>query len=412
MFGSRVRLCSAAVRAVSGSNVFAEFSQLATKVGAVNLGQGFPSFPAAPFLGECLAEASTTPTHYQYTRPAGFPPLCETLANLYSPFLNRKIDPMNEIAVFCGGQEAAFCILMALVDKHQEVVIVEPSFDCYGKSAAMLGLKVRTVRLKESQPGSGHQCASNWRIDYDALKAALNQNTKLLIINTPNSPLGKTMTVDEINELADFLDAYPDVIVVSDEVYEFMTYDGIAHNRISSIPKMFNKTISLHSAGKTFSCTGWRIGYTIAPPHLTQPIAKAMSVISFCAPTILQAAVNFAFQRSMKSDYFNTLASTLGRKRSMLVDGLRAAKFEAGNAQGGYFVWARPPPLRSLQGKSDHDMCKYLVENARVCGIPGSTFFIDRPQTGAVRFAFCKTDSEIVMATAALANFVEAQANK
>eukprot|EP00298_Acanthocystis_sp_HF-20_P011491 c19419_g1_i1.p1 GENE.c19419_g1_i1~~c19419_g1_i1.p1 ORF type:complete len:428 (+),score=162.33 c19419_g1_i1:25-1284(+) len=397
---------------LSHGNVFSEFSQMSAKHNAVNLGQGFPSFPPPSFLSTCLETAAKSTSNFQYTRPLGHPELCKAIASIHSPLLVRDIDPMTQVSVFNGAQEAIYCIFSALTNPGDEIVIVEPSFDCYGKSAEMLELKIKTVAMKEKRSNnkSETRSAKNWKIDMNDLENSLNNKTRILLINTPNSPIGKVLSKEELIEISNVVKKYPNLVVLSDEVYEFMTYDSEPHIRIATLDNMFERTITLSSAGKTFSATGWRVGYAIAPTNITDAIGKVMSAISFCAPTILQAAIALALKQAKEESYFEKHSAAMCARRDLLLKGLRDAGMSPVVPQGGYFVWCDFPNIKELNSMtSDAEKCRWLIREAGVCGIPGSAFYVNKNETMSIRFAFCKNESEIETARTKLFEMMKRQ---
>ncbi|POM70837.1 Kynurenine-oxoglutarate transaminase, partial [Phytophthora palmivora] len=259
-------------------NVFAEFSALAAQHGAVNLGQGFPSFQTPSFVKQAAIDAINDGNN-QYTRPGGHVSYVETLAEMYSPLLNRDLDPMTEIVTFNGAQEGIASIMAALLEPGDEVLTFEPYFDAYVTVSQLHGVKSagvpfrfdeakRAAFLSQDAHVDEHFTSHDFQADLGKLEKMLTPKTKMLVLNTPHNPTGKVFSRQELLQLADVLERHPNVIVLADEVYEFMTYDGLEHERIAALPGFFDRTISLFSAGKTFSCTGWRAGYAVGPAHL------------------------------------------------------------------------------------------------------------------------------------------------
>ena len=423
-----------------GPNVFARFSQLGMQHGSVNLGQGFPSYGTPEFVLEAASRSVLLGgMNNQYTRPGGSPALVQQLAAFYAPLLNRSsIDGLREICTYNGGQEGILCAMLALVDAGEEVVLVEPFFDAYVNAANLVGARVVGVPLEP--PSSPHADAGAWKIDPAKLEAAITPKTRLLVLNTPQTFIGKSFTLAELQDIADVLQRHPQVIVVSDEVYEFMNYrsgsggatplDGSSpaperQARIASLPEMYDRTISLFSAGKTFSCTGWRCGYTIAPPHLNDLLVKAHAANAFCAPAPLEMAVSAAFSEAQRIDYFDELADTLEAKRDRLMAHLSAAGLSPVAPQGGFFLLADYTDLLhrlsarhegldkicaalelagagyavpSVEETPDHQFAEWMAEHGGVVAIPASPAFTEANRRIAapyLRFAFCKTDEEI-----------------
>lgn len=414
---------------VSQENVFASFSALAVEHGSVNLGQGFPSFSPPDFLLEAAADAVMVASNNQYTRPGGHPRLVETLANFYSPRLNRTINPMTDICTAHGAQEATYLFLSAHCEPGDEVVFVEPYFDAYGKAASLSGLTTRGVPLRRrkqssSQPSS-LASANEYEIDLEELASTITNKTRVLIVNTPHNPTGKVFSRNELEGIAEVVRRFPNLLVLSDEVYEMAVFDGNKHERFATLDGMWERTVSVFSAGKTFSCTGWRVGYMIGPPHLAQPLIKAQSIVSFAGASPLEVATSVAFEKAMENDYFEQYSRKLEAKRDLLVDGLQAAGLAPIVPQGGYFTMADSEeflgrgllvtgggtdggdggaPLPRL----DYQAALALNERARVTCIPTSGFYLpERASLGAhsLRFAHCKKDVEISEGMARLLEF-------
>jgi aspartate/methionine/tyrosine aminotransferase len=275
------------------------------KHNSANLGQGFPSYGAPPFLAECVkpimdgdlyAETGKPGNlNQQYTRPQGDPLLCQQIAAHYSPLFGREINAMTDIAVTVGAQSAIFTTLYAFANPGDEVLIVTPSFDASFKSAAVMGVDLKSVNMRRT---SADNCSSSWTLDPADLRAALTPKTRVLMLNTPNSPTGKVLCRAELSAIARVVRDFPDLLVFSDEVYDKMVFPGQGneHVHFASLPGMWERTFSVFSAGKTFSCTGWRIGFVVAPPALTGPLADAHTAMNFAAATPLQKACAGAFE--------------------------------------------------------------------------------------------------------------------
>jgi aspartate/methionine/tyrosine aminotransferase len=302
-------------------NVFAEFSALAARHGAVNLGQGFPSFQTPQFVKQAAIDAITDGNN-QYTRPGGHVSYVETLAEMYSPLLGRELDPMTEIVSFNGAQEGIASIMAALLEPGDEVLTLEPYFDAYMTVSQLHGVSAsgvpfrfnpakRAAFLSEESHVAERFTSHDFQLDLEALEAKLTPKTKMLVLNTPHNPTGKVLSRDELKKLAAVLERHPHVIVLADEVYEFMTYDGLPHERIAALPGFFDRTISLFSAGKTFSCTGWRTGYAVGPAHLVGGVTKAHSTVPFCGTTPFEVALASAFREAKHNGYYDELKATL-----------------------------------------------------------------------------------------------------
>lgn len=354
--------------------------------------------------------------HNQYSRPGGLPMLVEAVRDVYQPLLGRDIDASDEVAVCSGAQEGIFNILMAFVNKGDEILCVEPYFDVYRKSADLLGIATVGVPLRlaarasrDGDDGSRRRSAGDFKLDLAELDAAVTPRTRLLVLNTPHNPTGKVFSRDELEGIAGVVRRHPQLLVLSDEVYEFMCFDGLQHHRFATLEGMWERTISLFSAGKSFSCTGWRVGYSIGPAALVQPLQQTQGTISFCSPTPLQVAVAVALRRAEEEGYFVALAASLQAKRDALCGALADAGMPPIVPQGGYFVLADTGGLggAEMDLESDRDEPKDVMMNRRltrdigITGIPTSGFYSSHNRhlsDDVLRYAYCKTNSQIAKA--------------
>jgi len=415
------------VRQLEGGNVFAEFSQLAAKHEAINLGQGFPSFSIPEFLSEAVDMAMKEGFH-QYSRPGGNPMLVNAISEFYQPRYNRTIDPMANVVVCNGAQEGIFVAVTTLCEEGDEVIALEPYFDAYRKAATLVGAVTKGVplRLSETKSANLQRSAAEYTLDLDELERAMSDRTRVLILNTPHNPTGKAFTREELEGVAELLKRYPRCLVFSDEVYEAMCYDGVRHERFATLDGMWERTITFFSAGKTFSCTGWRVGYMIGPQSLCLSLIKAQAVVAFCAATPLEVAIAKAFHLAEESGYFESLPAQLQNKRDSLVCGLENAGFSCLVPQGGYFIMANAEGVTlpgaaldsatpdtaetPLENRQDVKLAKFLTEEMRVTSIPPSPFYSPQNRHLArdmLRFCFCKKDDEIDLANERLAMMIK-----
>jgi aspartate/methionine/tyrosine aminotransferase len=377
--------------------VFAEFTALANQHGAVNLGQGFPDFPAPDFIKEA-AEQAIAQNKNQYTRGAGHVRLVNALAEVYSPLFGRKLDPMAEIVVTTGATEAIFATIQALVNPGDEVILIEPFYDSYPASVIMAGGTPVYVPLR---PRSGAARSTDWVLDMTELAAAFSPRTRLLVLNTPHNPVGKVFRREELLAIAQLV-RQNDVLVLSDEVYEWMVYDGVQHVRMATLPGMWERTITLGSAGKTFSVTGWKIGWAIAAPPIAHGILMAHQWIPFCVATPLQEAVAIAFEQAETRGYFDWLPQMYQAKRDKLVASLQQSGLIPTVPEGSYFIVADTSELKLAAGQlaatdtlRDVAVCRWFTRDVGVTAIPPSAFYSDAHKHLAgklARFCFCKTD--------------------
>ncbi len=381
-----------------GMTVFAEFTALANEVGAVNLGQGFPNFPAPDFVKTAAQQAIAADLN-QYARSAGHPRLVNALAALYSPLFGRSLNPLTEIVVTVGATEGIFATVQALVDPGDEVILIEPFYDSYPAVVTMAGGTAVYVPLRAP---AGATSAAEWRLELDELAAAFSPRTKLLILNTPLNPLGKVYDLAELSAIAELAQQH-DIAVLSDEVYEWMVYPTAAHPvehvRLATLPGMWERTVTLGSAGKSFSVTGWKIGWAIAPPHLAHAVTMAHQWIPFAVATPLQEAVAVALEQAEERDYFAELRSMYQAKRDLLLNALDDVGLMPMTPDGSYFIVVDTSklPVGVAPGtRRDVAVCRWFTREIGVAAIPPSPFYSVAHQEltdNLARFTFCKTDA-------------------
>jgi len=400
--------------ATGGATVWSEFGELAVETGATNLGQGFPDWQPPEFVVEAGMEAMRGGVH-QYTRPAGHPPLVNVLGKRYSNHLGRTIDPMAEVAITVGASQALFLSLQALLNPGDEVLLPEPAFDLYYGQVRLAGGKVRPVPLSVD-PAT---CA--WTIDVDALaEAAATGKPKLLILNSPHNPTGTAFDRAEMEAVAAVVRKHPNLYVISDEVYKYTVYaEEAQHFHFASLPGMFDRTVTVSSAGKTFSITGWQAGWCVGPAALIKPIQRLLPFVQFCVSAPVQQALSEILVRADEpyeghASYYDWLRCMLRGKRTLLEDGVRRAGMTPMAGQGGILLMADTSkvivPDRYLSectpaapnGVSrDWALCRYLAFEAGVIAIPASPFFSEGNKhlgENYVRFAFCKGDETLQLA--------------
>jgi aspartate/methionine/tyrosine aminotransferase len=363
-----------------GVTIFTEMTQLALEHDAINLGQGFPNWEGAGFVKKAAAEALTTGTYDQYPPSPGIPPLRQAIADHYGPLLGRDLDPDTEITVTCGCTEALAASALGLIDPGDEVVVIEPYYYAYPVDLAMAGAIPRYVTLR----------APDFALDSEELRAAFGPKTKAILVNNPHNPTGRVFTSEELQIIADLCVEH-DVIAICDEVYEEMTYET-PHQRLATFDGMWERTVTLSSLGKTFSLTGWKLGWGIAPQDLTAGLRSAHQFLTFTTPTPVQLGGVAAL--GAPNSFYDELRSGYRNKRDLLAQGLRSAGFEVHLPQGTYFLLAGHP-----EAGDDRAFCRRLVVEAGVATIPPSVFY-DRPELGAglVRFAFCKDEDTLAQA--------------
>jgi len=359
-----------------GVSIFSEMTALAIEHDAINLGQGFPNWDGVDFVKEAARQSLETGGSDQYPPSHGVPALREAIANRYGPLLGRALDPALEITVTSGCTEALAATFLGLIDPGDEVILIEPFYDAYPVFVAMAGAVPRYVTLR----------APDFELDLEELRAAFSPRTKAIVVNNPHNPTGRVFSDDELGAIARLCVEF-DVIAITDEVYEEMVYEG-THRRLATYDGMWQRTLTLSSVGKTFSLTGWKVGWGIGPPDLTAGLRSAHQFLTFTTPTPVQHGAVAAM--SAPDDFYVSLRSGYLHKRDLLASGLEAVGFEVHRPQGTYFMMAG---FSVFDFEDDRSFCRHLVEKARVVAIPPS-FFYHRPSDGAslVRFAFCKDE--------------------
>jgi aspartate/methionine/tyrosine aminotransferase len=364
-----------------GTSIFTEMSSLAAKHGAVNLGQGFPDFPAPDFIKEAAVRAIRD-DHNQYVLSWGLPRLRAALAGRWLRLHARPIDPDAEITVAAGATELLHDALLAVVQPGDEVVVFEPTYDAYIPDIVMAGGVPRIVRLEPPR----------WTWDSARLAAAFGPRTRAVVLNTPHNPTGKVFARAELEELAGLVRAH-DAVVISDEVYSEITFDGARHLPIALLPGMFDRTITIDSMGKTFSVTGWKVGWAVAPTPLTRALRAVHQFVTFTNSVPFQEALADALTYADASDYYGDLRVTYAQRRERLGSALAAAGLPTLPAQGAYFLLADPG---GFGFRDDVSFCRHLVTSIGVAAIPTSAFYSDPAHSPLLaRFCFAKRDETI-----------------
>ncbi len=360
----------------TGTTVFTVMSALAAQHGAINLGQGFPDTDGPAEVIQAAA-AALRDGRNQYPPLTGVPELRAAVASANGRFYGLSIDSATEVVVTSGATEAITASLMALLNPGDEVVLIEPLYDTYLPVVRMLGAIPRLVRLLPPR----------WELPRAELAAAFGPKTKAILLNTPMNPCGKVFTAAELAFIADLMVKH-DAYAVCDEVYEHLTYDGWRHIPLMTLPGLRDRCLRIGSAGKTFSLTGWKVGYVSGPAALCSVVAKAHQNLTFTTPPNLQRAV--AVGLGLDDGYFAGLASALAAKRDRLSAGLAGIGFAVLPAMGSYFVTADFSPLGFV--RDDVAFCRHITEQAGVTAIPVSAFFERDAPGHYARFAFCKQD--------------------
>jgi N-succinyldiaminopimelate aminotransferase len=359
--------------------IFSEMSALAVRTGSVNLGQGFPDRDGPASVVARAVEAMRA-GHNQYAPGIGVPPLRRAIAGHQSRYYGLDVDPDRQVVVTTGATEGVAAALLGLVDPGDEVVVLEPYYDSYLAMIAFAGGVRRPVTLR----------APDFRLDIDELERAVTDRTKLLLVNSPHNPTGTVLHRDELEAIARTA-VERDLVVVTDEVYEHLTFDDHEHVPLATLPGMFERTLSLSSAGKSFSFTGWKIGWATGPEELVGALLAAKQWLSFCSGTPFQLAIAHALEHEM--DYCHELALSLQHRRDRLCAGLDELGLDVRLPEGTYFATADVSGLGWPDGMA---FCLALPERAGVVAIPSQAFY-DDAEAGRhlVRFAFCKDEDVI-----------------
>jgi N-succinyldiaminopimelate aminotransferase len=376
--------------AAFSTTIFTQINQLAAAHGAVNLGQGAPDFPPPPFVMAALERALSTP-HHQYAPGPGYPELQAAIATHAERFYGQTLqEPGRQVLLTTGATEGIFATMQGLLNPGDEVIVFEPFYDSYIPSILFAGGIPRYIPLR----------APDWRFDPDELRALFTPKTRMIIINTPHNPTGKVYDRAELELIAQLCQTY-DALAMTDEVYEHILFDEAQHLRLATLPGMEDRTITLSSLGKTFSTTGWKIGWAIGHPDLITGIWRARQFMSFAVASVLQWAAIEILQHT-PSDYLPSLGASYQAKRDYLSGALAATPLKPLHAEGGYFLMADTSAL----GLADDRACaEYLIQELGVATIPPSAFYCAEHKPLAahlLRFSLCKTDQTLAAAVARL----------
>jgi N-succinyldiaminopimelate aminotransferase len=357
-----------------GTTIFAEMSALAVRTGSVNLGQGFPDTDGPDSLLEDAISAIRSGAN-QYPPGRGIPALRQAIVDHQKRFYGLEYDPDTQVLVTTGATEAIAAALLAYVEPGDEVIALEPYYDSYAACIAMAGGHRVPVTLR----------APDFRLDLDELRAAVTPRTKVLLINSPHNPTGTVLNDEELRGVAAIAIEH-DLVVITDEVYEHLIYDGLEHRPLTSYDGMAERTISIGSAGKTFSVTGWKIGWVTGTPEVVTAVNTSKQFLTYVSGAPFQPAVAGAL--ALGNEYFDELRSTMQDKRDLLCDGLESLGFGVHRPQGTYFVTTDVRPLGYIDGV---EFCRMLPEKTGVVAIPHQVFY-DNVDAGRplVRWAFCK----------------------
>lgn len=359
-------------------SVIREMTRICDALGGDNLSQGFPDFDAPEEIKQAAIEAIQSGRN-QYPVTFGEPEFREAIAHKAWRFNGIQCDPHTEITVTCGATEAMIATMKAIINPGDEVIVFEPYYENYGPDAILSGAKLRYVTLYPPE----------WRFDPKELVSAFNPSTKAIIINTPNNPTGKVFSLEELAMIAELCQKW-DVYAVTDEIYEHIIYDGLKHISLATLPGMAERTITINGLTKTYSVTGWRIGWAIAAAPITARIRKVHDFLTVGAPTPFQHAGIFAL--GMPDEYYHQLAKNYQKARDFLFEVLLQSGFIPYKPRGAYYIICDATNLFPLLGASnDVEFSRKLIEKTLIATVPGSSFY-SQPHLGTsqVRFAFCK----------------------
>ena len=355
-------------------SVIREMTRLAMAKGAINLAQGFPDFPAPAAIKQAAVDAIEADIN-QYAITWGAKPFRDAISAKYRRTYGLEFDPEREITVCCGATEGMVASLLAVLDPGDEVVLFEPFYENYGPDTQLCGAEPRYVKLQ----------APDWSFDPDDLRRAFSPRTKAIVLNTPNNPTGKVFSLAELQQIAALCQEF-DALAITDEIYEHILYEGSTHVPIISLPGMRDRSILVNSMSKTFSVTGWRVGWVLAPPDLTNSIRKVHDFLTVGAAAPLQAAGAMAL--GLGDDYFQGLHMEYVGRRDHIITSLESSGFRCFQPHGAYYVMT---DVSSFGFAGDVAFVKHLIDNIGVAAVPGSSFYA---QTGGgqqqVRFCFCK----------------------
>ncbi|HYK99164.1 MAG TPA: aminotransferase class I/II-fold pyridoxal phosphate-dependent enzyme [Candidatus Acidoferrales bacterium] len=376
-------------------SVIREMTRLNGVHGGINLAQGFPNFAAPAALKDAAKRAIDADVN-QYAITWGAKSLRDALSKTYADLYGMTVDPETMLTVTCGATEAMISTLLAIVDPGDEVVVLEPFYENYGPDTDICGAKPVYVALRPPENV----------FDPDELRAAFGPRTKAIIVNTPNNPTGRVFTRAELETIAALCIEH-DAIAVTDEIYEHIRYEG-EHIPIATLPGMAERTVTISGASKTFSVTGWRVGWIIAPPRLTAGIRKVHDFLTVGAPAPLQEAV--ATGLALGRPYYDTLGTEYRARRDLLMSSLESAGFAPRRPEGAYYILCDITPFGF---DDDTEFARWLVATVGVAGVPGSSFY-SRPELGRhlIRFTFCKTHEVLAAAAVRLARTRELAAKR
>ncbi|TDL29711.1 PLP-dependent transferase [Rickenella mellea] len=368
----------------------------------INLGQGYMNFAPPQWVKDAAEEALQTVAANHYSHPKGRLRLREAISNFYSPAFGKNLDVESEILVTSGANEGQYSVFTAFLEHGDEVIMFEPFFDQYLPSVTFNGGKPVYVPLHPPSKANLKATSNDWTIDYDELRRAITPRTKMIIVNTPHNPVGKVFSRKELEEIAALATEF-NLLVMSDEVYDCLVFDGKEHIRFANLPGMWDRTVSVYSAGKAFAATGWRVGWLIGPPAIIQPTLAASTRIVFCSNSPLQEAAAAGLEQARDRNFFETQAKEYEERRNVLLNAFDKLGLTYTLPEGSYFVLLDISRLTwpdnyhfpsSIDGRGrDFKACWFIATEIGVSSIPVSEFYCEEHchlGESFARFAFCK----------------------
>jgi len=362
-----------------GTSIFTEMSGLAVQTGAINLSQGFPEFEAPEFLKNAVNRAINQNKN-QYSPSPGLPDLLAEIAKLIKKQYDFSVDAASMITVTSGATEALFVALQSIVTADDEVIIFDPAYDSYEPAVELAGGKCIHIPL----------LAPDYSIDWQLVAQSINNKTKAIVINTPHNPTGTLLNQQDIQNLQKLV-LDNELYLISDEVYEFITFDGQRHESVLRYPELFKRSFVISSFGKTFHCTGWKMGYCVAPAAFTQEFRKLHQYVTFCSPTPFQ--VGIAEMLAEDSNHINQLSSFYQTKRDVLSNALTNSRFKILPSKGTYFLLIDYSEISELP---DREFCNWLTKEIGVATIPLSPFYQTNPNSKVIRLCFAKNEDTLI----------------
>ena len=374
-----------------GSSIFAEMTKMANDNNAINLSQGFPDFDGPEFIKKAACEAIMA-GHNQYANTFGVPALRAAISAKYKKFYGLDYNPETEISILAGATEAIFTTITSIINEGDEVILFEPYYDSYPVSVTMAGGVCRYITLE----------FPDFKIDFEKLQKTINAKTRMIVLNTPHNPTGKVFTRDELETLGKIAKKH-DLIIMSDEVYEHITFDGTKHIPTATIEGLRDRTITISSTGKTFSMTGWKIGTVCAPAKISAAVRTGHQYVIFAVANAFQHAMVKGFEAP--DSFYKELLDFYAKKRDFMAKTLTDCGFKIVMPKGSYFIMA---DFTNFGFDNDVEFCKYLTSEIKVAAIPPTSFYYNKKYgEKLVRFAFCKKEETLAMAAVRLSGLVK-----